>query len=81
MNTRIDRDSPEWQRFLLVDDKTGYKVNLAAKLFEAELNKGQEKTVVQSQEEVVTETEEVVVDNGQEEVEDEQQSRGRTFHR
>ena len=81
VNTRIDRDSPEWQRFWLVDDKTGYKVNLAAKLFEAELNKGQEKTVVQSQEEVVTETEEVVVDNGQEEVEDEQQSRGRTFHR
>ena len=81
VNTRIDRDSPEWQRFWLVDDKTGYKVNLAAKLFEAELNKGQEKTVVQSQEEVVTETEEVVVDNGQEEVDEEQQSRGRTFHR
>ena len=81
VNTRIDRDSPEWQRFWLVDDKTGYKVNLAAKLFEAELNKGQEKTVVQSQEEVVTETEEVVVDNDQEEVEEEQQTTTRTFHR
>ena len=81
MNTRIDRDGSDWQRFWLVDDKNGYKVALAAKLFEAELNKGQEKAVVETQEAVLTKTEEVVVDNDHEEVEEEQQTQVRTFHR
>ena len=80
-NTRIDRDGSDWQRFWLVDDKNGYKVALAAKLFEAELNKGQEKAVVETQEAVLTKTEEVVVDNDHEEVEEEQQTQVRTFHR
>ena len=81
VNTKIDRDSKEWQRLWLVDDKTGYKVAVAAQLFKEELDKGQKQEVVETQEQVLTKTEEVVVDNDQEEVEEEQQTTTRGFHR
>ena len=79
--TEIDRGSKEWQRLWLVDDQKGYKIAVAAKLFENELNKGQEKNVVQAQDEPVKETEVVTVDDDQEEVEEEQQVARPSFHR
>ena len=83
LNTRIDRDSPEWQRFWLVDDKAGYKVALAAKLFEAELTKGQEKAVEQNQEETVKDDKEVTAETDEEQEEDveEEQTQTRSFRR
>lgn len=81
LSTEISRDTKEWQRLWLADDQKGYKVAVAAKLFEAELNKGQEKVVEQTREEPVRETEEVTIDDDQEEVEEEQQTVRNTFHR
>ena len=83
LNTRIDRDSPEWQRFWLVDDKAGYKVALAAKLFEAELTKGQEKAVEENQEETVKDDKEVTAETDEEQEEDveEEQTQTRSFRR
>jgi hypothetical protein len=82
LNTRIDRDSPEWQHFWLVDDKAGYKVALAAKLFEAELTKGQEKAVEQNQEETVKDDKEVTAETDEEQEEDvEEQTQTRSFRR
>ena len=83
LNTRIDRDSPEWQRFWLVDNKAGYKVALAAKLFEAELTKGQEKAVEQNQEETVKDDKEVTAETDEEQEEDveEEQTQTRSFRR
>lgn len=73
LTKEIDRDSKEWQRLWLVDDQKGYKVAVAAKLFETELNKGQEKGVELTQQEPVRESHEVTVDDDQEEVEEEEQ--------
>ena len=81
LSTEIARDSKEWQRLWLVDDQKGYKIAVAAKLFEAELNKGQEKGVAQAQDNPVREAEEVTVDDNQEEVEEEQQTMRTSFHR
>ena len=83
LTKEIDRDSKEWQRLWLVDDQKGYKVAVAAKLFETELNKGQEKGVELAQQEPVRESQEVTVDDDQEEVEEEEQQQTvrTSFHR
>ena len=83
LTKEIDRDSKEWQRLWLVDDQKGYKVAVAAKLFETELNKGQEKGVELTQQEPVRESQEVTVDDDQEEVEEEEQQQTvrTSFHR
>jgi len=81
LSTEIARDTKEWQRLWLADDQKGYKIAVAAKLFEAELNKGQEKTVAQALYEPVREAEENDIDDDQEVDEVEQKSQRTSFHR